>query len=65
MVQAHDEQVRQLERNLSLQSERLNSLEMEGSELRNQLSSLRVTLAEEEVSHNSEPSYTLLYPART
>ncbi|KAL0042394.1 hypothetical protein WJX77_011151 [Trebouxia sp. C0004] len=51
-AQAHEEKMRQLERSLSLQSNRLNTLEVETCELRRQLSSLHVTLAEEEVSAN-------------
>ncbi len=62
MVQAHEEQVRQLERGLSHQSDRLNSLEMEACELRRQLSSLRVTLAEEEASHNQARMVSHLTP---
>ncbi len=48
-MQAHEEQ---LQRDLSLQSGRLNSSEMEASDLRCQLSTLRATLAEEEDSHS-------------
>ena len=62
MVQAQGEQVRQLETSLSAQSDRLNSLVMEGSELQNQLSSLRETLAEEEASHKQARMVSYLTP---
>ena len=60
MVQAHE--VRQLEKGLSHQSDRLDSLEMEACELRHQLSSLRTTLAEGEAFHNQARMVSHLTP---
>ncbi len=62
VVQAHGEQVRQLQTNLSLHSDRLNSLETEAGDLRRQLSSLRATLAEEEASHKQARMVSHLTP---
>ena len=61
-MQAHEEQVHQLQRDLSHQSDRMNSLEMEAGDLRRQLSTLRATLAEEEVSHSQARMVSHLTP---
>lgn len=61
-MQAYEEQVHQLQRDLSLQSGRLNSSEMEASDLRCQLSTLRATLTEEQVSHSQARTVSQLTP---
>ena len=61
-MQAHEEQVHHLQRDLPLQSGRLNSLEMEASDLCRQLSPLHATLAEEEVSHSQPGGMPTMLP---
>lgn len=70
VLQAHEEQVHQLKRDLSRQSDRMNKLVGEVCELRRQaydhslhLSSLRTALANEEASHTQARLVSHLTPA--